>query len=1163
VNTNRLSALSLPVPKIKIQDGQAIFYDKQQGTLEVENASNLTVPDKDSRPSTWSVPLVTPNKEVIDFGFVGGTNRVFVAYRQGIIELYDISLRKLVWAVDAKMSIDGIAWSPSFGSFGIFGGSTVKRYETGSGSLLQIYENFDAVIGLQILESGALVTSRESYVFVPSVDSFSDETELSNFADAITPHWALEKEMANRRSLVLPMLNKPHAIDGLEFCKLPSDDRFSILGQTNGASYFEACSAFSRESNVADFGAFVVAQLSHAYSNRAGSDNFFLPYQLVRFGGGDPVAFVTLGSRMLQAAKRGMLVGCESPPLHLSRRLFEAAILREGPVAPDYFLTIVACDGSGSITKDVTQKLLALAKLGDPFAHATVAFILERDVREAENALAHYLAAAIILHRVEAQLFSYKLELAARAWADAGQLLELRRVSLARFLGRDSVLAAIAKAHDMVSEVSGPEGAPRFVSPAPQSISDIATTWSKGNLPALLSTGEQKLRDLLGDAQRPIVDELIAQTRFLAAKQFLDGGIAADDGASAAQSLFLDTLRIARELQHPDLFASAALPALMALSKETDASEFLDILRKLTQEVWTNIGKEPSDYQTDVRRKYLPKLIDIAHRGGDRQTEGRLKINALSIAENNVDKSNWQQLANAYETVVDFLASESNLFEYRPELLQLRLRYIEVGRDLWGSRDPGNKSLLSGDLSTAGQRVVNGGLALHQRMEELFTKYDRDYVRLSVGFNVAGLLAERDGEFDTAYRYYDQELTISREVNQFDATGQSWRDLAIGQTNLLRMKLKLKPPAKSMDDLISARTEEMLVDRQEIADSWKMAKTLGNADAPVYLFNTLQMIAGLKVGVGRYEEGLINSIDAYTSLSQGDRRAIGTARLKSQMLISGYAIVSLYRKLQLAKARVEPAELCDVMAGHPDDPLLPTKPVDFQLMDADAAIRECDDAIRRHPDNPRFVYEHARAISKRNGNEAAREEFQRAADLGYLAAYNNLSIYYEDINLERAAKLKAEFVNRVIRYYGRVATKSLLERGVGLDSGKFVRAALLVTWWAGELGDAMAHEKLAAVFQNDAMIEEVEPLFDLEGNRDRKVLAMKHLRIAHRLYDEKSQTDRVVGSSAMLKRLEDTLNDQQRIAADGIVSSWKQKDFDYVPSWMTLDIVQRDQASLN
>lgn len=92
----------------------------------------------------------------------------------------------------------------------------------------------------------------------------------------------------------------------------------------------------------------------------------------------------------------------------------------------------------------------------------------------------------------------------------------------------------------------------------------------------------------------------------------------------------------------------------------------------------------------------------------------------------------------------------------------------------------------------------------------------------------------------------------------------------------------------------------------------------------------------------------------------------------------------------------EEITLCDHLAASPDDPMRPAgvSGVFFGDIDGTEAEEACAEAAANHPDKPRFLYQHARALDYLDRDREAIELYSKAAAAGSAASMSDLGLMY-------------------------------------------------------------------------------------------------------------------------------------------------------------------------
>ena len=98
--------------------------------------------------------------------------------------------------------------------------------------------------------------------------------------------------------------------------------------------------------------------------------------------------------------------------------------------------------------------------------------------------------------------------------------------------------------------------------------------------------------------------------------------------------------------------------------------------------------------------------------------------------------------------------------------------------------------------------------------------------------------------------------------------------------------------------------------------------------------------------------------------------------------------------IQQAQAKA-PFDECDRLTKHPFDKRGLGDGVDFSKLDADRAIKACENAVNSYPNEPRFQFQLGRAFDKKKQYETAIRWYKKVAkDYSYPSAQNNLGHMY-------------------------------------------------------------------------------------------------------------------------------------------------------------------------
>ncbi len=109
-------------------------------------------------------------------------------------------------------------------------------------------------------------------------------------------------------------------------------------------------------------------------------------------------------------------------------------------------------------------------------------------------------------------------------------------------------------------------------------------------------------------------------------------------------------------------------------------------------------------------------------------------------------------------------------------------------------------------------------------------------------------------------------------------------------------------------------------------------------------------------------------------------------------------IFSSLAKAELEKPVIAPETECDRLAASPYDKDGIVPGLEFDRIDAEAAIRACFAALQEYPSSNRFLYQYGRALEKAQRYPEAIASYQKAAAAGYTSAMSNLALSYRDGN---------------------------------------------------------------------------------------------------------------------------------------------------------------------
>jgi TPR repeat protein/uncharacterized caspase-like protein len=132
----------------------------------------------------------------------------------------------------------------------------------------------------------------------------------------------------------------------------------------------------------------------------------------------------------------------------------------------------------------------------------------------------------------------------------------------------------------------------------------------------------------------------------------------------------------------------------------------------------------------------------------------------------------------------------------------------------------------------------------------------------------------------------------------------------------------------------------------------------------------------------------------------------------SKYAVVGLSLFGAVSAFVLGNARAvlaEPAapiSACDRLAAHPADNQRVVEGVAWDLMNGRDAVRACEDAVKRHPQELRFQYQLGRALLRAKRRDEGLPYLFDVAEKGYMAAFANIGGTYQfDLeNLTEALK---------------------------------------------------------------------------------------------------------------------------------------------------------------
>jgi tetratricopeptide (TPR) repeat protein len=195
------------------------------------------------------------------------------------------------------------------------------------------------------------------------------------------------------------------------------------------------------------------------------------------------------------------------------------------------------------------------------------------------------------------------------------------------------------------------------------------------------------------------------------------------------------------------------------------------------------------------------------------------------------------------------------------------------------------------------------------------------------------------------------------------------------------------------DDVITQeiQAEIVLLDSQTIKETSKI--TLINFDKMlkgIKEYNPLKVQESERHICSLVKQNQANKIES--KLSEGAPREYAISNSRAPLVDSLPSEIQAQNKA--ARSSQFMVEECDKLAGSPMDPQKTVTGVSYDKLDATVAIPTCKQATEVDPNNARLWFQLGRAYEKQGNNDQAISAYQKAAQLGSAAAYNNIGELY-------------------------------------------------------------------------------------------------------------------------------------------------------------------------
>jgi len=324
---------------------------------------------------------------------------------------------------------------------------------------------------------------------------------------------------------------------------------------------------------------------------------------------------------------------------------------------------------------------------------------------------------------------------------------------------------------------------------------------------------------------------------------------------------------------------------------------------------------------------------------------------------------------------------------------------------------------------------------------------------------------------------------------------------------------------------------------EDALEDFRQAEQRGNTDATSWIWGCIMDI-GYATEQANPAAALTLALPYSLDLSEEDRKRIGVESMRGHIARITYPVSGLYWRSALPYAK--PPAQCDLLAGHPNDPMHVGPGVKFDDMkDADAVIAACSKDLEAAPNEARFLLQRARGHSKAAEEAAKKEDTalaeqhtkQKFADLksgmekGYPFAFNNQA--YSLANGEGIEKDSDQATNLYMQTFGLVAQccvpsamRELLKSETQLDPAKTLRVVEALTSWSARIGNPEAHVLLAELARDRRLAAENGPRF-----------AYEHWRIAAKLFTAQGKQSEAAAAEKEAAALTDLSEADKSLAA--------------------------------
>jgi tetratricopeptide (TPR) repeat protein len=745
--------------------GPAGLLRRDGNFLRVERSSRGKSQSPDLAGAASEIRLA-PGR-VSDFGFLDNGSRVFVAYAEGLIEIWDLDEKA---AKDQPRSIvtrtklispRNVAWSLDQHVLYLHEGSIIKRFSP-DGFLLDRYAPGRTIGAMVPLANGSLfaVVSTEHTV-LPVVATSVDVEKLPFVAEALTTRFMARVDSEVFDNWFLPPAAKWYLPSFVANWLEPSGNGAADNGSTAACSgsdktYAEECTLLRRYHTTPYQRTIAVAQ--HAYRTlEVHQPGRGAAFALLDAAEGKPLGLAVAARELGRIDRRLALpetpmrdINCAADRVAAMRKLFDKGLQSGHFIAPFFVGVELQCAGIAADRADMTAELRPLSERGDPMAFILLGNELERTARGNLDAIAdavenYGMAARLLLGQRDG--LQRKEVFADHTLIESiEQEVNLRRVKLAERLKWPRLAEIFRNVETRFRKLQH--------QPAKDAAADVAkaytvkemlTTLDKADLRASLDKGEAVVADLIGQPMAEQLHKWMVRAHYEPVRRAIDSKA----GPEAVRAAYVQFLRDVDRLD-VNVHAKTILELDQALDE--GARQVIlpnDKLREVVAD-FANVVQ----ISTAGRRLIGPKGIALYLELSDAATKASPKV-ATTLAIAALDKSedlpkNKTNAAVVEKALGHLLQQLGTEDRYPREFAQVTWNYIGYATDRPSDMDPKDAA-----------RLVDKGLQLQQRFVDAHGRTPDRMQRLVAAYKAAGQLAFKDRDYNRAAAAYDKVIEFA------------------------------------------------------------------------------------------------------------------------------------------------------------------------------------------------------------------------------------------------------------------------------------------------------------------------------------------------------------------------------------------------------------------